>query len=505
MGRKYTDNNGFLHLEETPVSRVQIAPYLGKQIDAAGKLKDDDGNRLLEPNKIYYVYRSAEELFNPETMKSFEGMPFRVGHQMLGKGTKKKDGTEAKVDNTPIDGTFLNVHRSKERPDYLVADIIVYTDRAKNAIANGTKELSLGYRCAYLQDDGEYKGTPYQFRQTNIKANHLALVPHGRAGSSVCVQDEAIVDDDGLVVTCDSLPEEIQIMEENEKKAKDKLAALLKGSEENVQDCLDYCDLTEEQKKAIKDMKSKKTDEAPAEDTACKGCGKDEMPAPTPPPAVEEKKDENAEKPEGETAAAPASEEAPAPAPAEAAAPAEKTEPAAEAAPVEEKKPEETEAEDKAPCPNCKSPKAADAKDEVKEEPKEEAPVVEKVEEKATFTQDELDAACKKAAKEARKDALRAKALAEAVGEDADVDETEAQVARKACKKIKGLEQYAEDSRPDGEVLAAIRGHLAKQVQEDEDKPKSKKKILTVAQDEAIAKTPTAFSAVDLNKYLGAH
>lgn len=464
MGKKYKDRNGFLHLEEVPISRVQIAPYLGKQIDAKGVLG-------LEKNKIYFVYRPAKELFNEETMKSFEGMPFRVGHQMLGKGTKKKDGSEAKVDNTPIDGTFMHIHRSEDRPDYLMADIVIYTERALNAIANGTKELSLGYRCYYEKKDGEYQGEHYDFVQTNIVANHLALVPHGRAGSSVCVEDEAITTDEGLVVTCDSLPEEIQIMEENEKKAKDKLKELLKGSDENVQDCLDYCDLTPEQKAAVKAMKSGKKDgaeETPAEDKACKGCGKDEMPAPeAPAPAAEEEK----------------KEDAPAPVPE-----AEKPEEAPAAKP-EEEKPAET------PAP---APAAA-------EEPKEEKP------EPKTFTQDELDAEVAKARKAGRADGLRAKALAEAVGEDCG-DCTEAEVARKACKKIKGLERYAEDGVSDERVIDAIRGYLARQCEDDEkaekaetkDAPKGKKTLMTVAQDEAIAKTPASFSAAKLNTYLGA-
>lgn len=503
MGKKYKDRNGFLHLEGTPISRVQIAPYTGKQIDVSGEAG-------LEPKKIYYVYRSAKELFNKETMKSFDGMPFKVGHQMLGKG----QGNVKSVDSTPIDGCFMNVRRSEDRPDYLIADIVIYTDRALRAIANGTKELSLGYRCAYVPHEGVYEGQEYQFLQTNITANHLALVPHGRAGSTVCVQDEAIIADDGLIVTCDSLPEEIQVMEKDEKKAKDKLIGLLKGSEENVQDCLDYCDLTEEQKKAVKAMKNgKSAEDVPAEDKACcdgkKGCAKDEMPAPPPPPPAEEEKEEGG-KEGGEEA--PAKEE-----PAEETPAAEKTEEGKkEEAPAEEKPAEEkptitltpAEGDDKGegetkPAeekPAEETP--ATDEDVVKTEEKPSEEVVEKVAEKI-YTQDEMEAAIAKAKKEGRRDGLRAKALAEAVGEDCG-DDTEAEVARKACKKIKGLERYAEDSASDSEVLAAIRGHLATKVAEDE-APVSKKTLLTMAQDEAIAKTPRTFSAVNLNKYLGAH
>lgn len=486
---KYFDKNGFLHLPGTPISRVQIAPYLGKQIDAKGVM---DLDPPLLPKDIYPVYRSAKALFNKDTMESFNGMPFRVGHQMLGKGA----GKIKSVDDSPADGCFFNVRRDEDRPDYLVADIVIYTEKAVNAIANGTKELSLGYRCRYVPVDSypkpEYhEGHPYLFRQENIIANHLALVPHGRAGSSVCVQDEAIAVEDELVVTCDSLPEEIQIMEKDEKKAQQKLVELLNGSEEDIQNCLDYCDFTEAQKAKIKEMKSGK-EEAPAEaeDKACKcktaDCGDQKPPVP---PPVKEAEEEGAKEDVKEEA----KEETPAPAdPA----------PAAEPSKEEAEKPAEA-----APAPAQDCGEAEDAKP------------------KCCFTQDEFDKACDAARKEGfseglkkgRQEGQRAQFLAEAVGEDA-TDKSEGDVARAACKKIKGLE-FAQDASDDV-AIAAIRGHLetlkrAKEETKEEPKPApkaepkpapakpSRKTFLSVpTQDEAIAKTHVSFQSDKFTTFL---
>ena len=53
-----------------------------------------------------------------------------------------------------------------------------------------------------------------------------------------------------------------------------------------------------------------------------------------------------------------------------------------------------------------------------------------------------------------------------------------------------------------------MRGHLANQVAQDEaleEERKAKKTLLTVAQDEAIAKTPSSFSAAKLNEFLAQH
>lgn len=531
--KKYRDMNGFLHLEGTPISRVQVAPYRGNQIDSKGKMDIDP---KLKPDELYGVFRPPEELFDEETMKSFDGMPFRVGHQMLGKKDSGANAMLKGVDSNPVDGCIFNVRRDEDRPDYLIADIVIYTEKALRAIANGTKELSLGYRCFYVPVDSYpepeyYQGQPYFFRQQGITANHLALVPHGRAGSSVCVQDEAPVTVDGLVITCDSLPEEIQLMEDNEKKAKDKLRELLNGSEEAIQDCLDYCDLTKEQKEKIKEFKKDgttdvevKKEEAVAATDACPHCeGKKESTKdaepPVPPPAkegvkpVEEVDPKKEKKEEAPAAPAPA---APAPAPAAPAegapAPAapEKKEEAAPATPATDSAPEKKETQDcggktytqdefDEGCKKAKEAGVAEFKETLKDK---------------IYTQDECDEACKKAKEEGRKEGriagIRAVRLADAVGEDA-ADKSEGDIARAACKKIKGLE-FAADAADDV-AIAAVKAHLASKTgkepegeEKKEAKPAPKKTLLSVdTQDEAIAKTHGSFNTGRFQQFLASN
>lgn len=501
--KKYRDINGFLHLKGTPISRVQVAPYLGKQIDSRGIL---DLDPKLQPNELYGVFRSPTELFKESTMRSFDGMPFRVGHQMLGKKDKKINKGLESVDANPVDGCFFNVRRSEDDPDYLIADIVIYTDKALRALANGTKELSLGYRCAYVPVDSYpepeyYKGQPYLFKQQDITANHLALVPHGRAGSSVCVQDEAVEVVDGLVITCDSLPEEIQIMEENEKKAQEKLANLLRGSEEDIQNVLDYCDFTDEQKAKIKEMKKsgtsaeveEKTDtetEVAEDSKACKKCDcTDESTPPTPPEIAKE--DGVEKKGEGETIEAKAEETVEAKV---------DTEPTKEEKPAEGEVVEPAKQEEK-PVETVETAEKVETT-EVTPTDGEGAVEVKAEETVKTYTQDELDEACKKARAEGRKEGVRACRLADAVGEDA-ADKSEADVARAACKKIKGLE-FAADAADDV-AIAAIRSHLATKGDEEKaKKPTKKSTLLSVpTQDEAIiAKTQVSFNSGKFTQFL---
>lgn len=168
---KTVDNNGFWLIENNPVSKEGVFPYLGKTISAT-----------LEPDKLYNVYRSFDELSKPETLKSFDGIPFIENHEMIGDGFTSAD------ERVP-QGVLMNV-----RPDgrTLVGDLKIFSDALKTSIENGKKELSLGYRCNYRIQPGEWNGIKYDVIQTDLRGNHIALVDKGRMGSAVRVYDWAM-------------------------------------------------------------------------------------------------------------------------------------------------------------------------------------------------------------------------------------------------------------------------------------------------------------------------
>lgn len=66
---------------------------------------------------------------------------------------------------------------------YILANFLITdADGVREVIENNKKELSLGYTVDLVPEEGEYFGEPYDFRQTNIKYNHLSLVAAARAG-----------------------------------------------------------------------------------------------------------------------------------------------------------------------------------------------------------------------------------------------------------------------------------------------------------------------------------
>lgn len=182
---KQIDLNGYWLIEDNPVSKEGVFPYLGKQISPE-----------LEPEKIYMVYRPASELENPDTVESFNAVPFIDEHEMLGEGFTK-------YDDRPAGGVLYNV---KADNGILLGDFKIYSESLKDEIANGKKELSLGYLCDYELSRGIWNGQRYDAIQKNIRGNHVALVNKGRMGADVRVYDKAITMDE-MPCNCDHIKE----------------------------------------------------------------------------------------------------------------------------------------------------------------------------------------------------------------------------------------------------------------------------------------------------------
>lgn len=167
---KIIDKNGYWKYPNTKISREGVFPYAGWQIDDS-----------LPPDQIFMVYRPYEEISKQETVDSFNGVPFIEDHEMIGSGFTP-------VDERPAAGTLYN---TRPQPNDLFGDIVVYSEKVKDSISAGKKELSLGYFCSYVLEKGVFDGQPYDYKQINLLGNHIALVDKGRMGSSVRVQDSA--------------------------------------------------------------------------------------------------------------------------------------------------------------------------------------------------------------------------------------------------------------------------------------------------------------------------
>lgn len=163
------DWNGFMEVKDNPISKIGVYPYLGSEIPGAE-----------DPDKIYHVYRPAEELSSVAAIDSFKNKPLIDNHEIIGihgmpaerKGIQGNIGEKVYFDSP-----------------YLRGNIVIHSTAAQSLINNGKTELSPCYGCDWVKESGVFEGKEYQYVQRNLRAQHLALVEEGRTGPDVAVQD----------------------------------------------------------------------------------------------------------------------------------------------------------------------------------------------------------------------------------------------------------------------------------------------------------------------------
>jgi len=167
LGRNQTVTpEGFLVCTDVPIARLGTMLYSPDELPLA---PGNDG--------LLRIDRGEDELFNPETIASFEGKAVTEDHPP--------------EDVTPDNwrdyarGTVLNVRRgANPLDDLLIADLLI-TDRSMiEAVRDGKREISCGYDADYEQTE------PGRGVQRNIIANHVALVAMGRCGSRCAIGDQ---------------------------------------------------------------------------------------------------------------------------------------------------------------------------------------------------------------------------------------------------------------------------------------------------------------------------
>jgi uncharacterized protein len=173
--RFYTTESLSTHQELTPegyllCKDVAIA-RAGPHLYAAGEVP------VTAKDGIIRIERSAEDLFSPTAIASFEGKPITLDHPAEDVGPHNW--------NDLAKGTMHNVRRgSNADNDLLLADFLI-TDAEAIAIVQQKRltEVSLGY-------DADYEELqPGLGRQLNFIGNHGALVERGRCGSRCAIGD----------------------------------------------------------------------------------------------------------------------------------------------------------------------------------------------------------------------------------------------------------------------------------------------------------------------------
>ena len=164
--------SGTLLCRDAPIARIGTQRYHVTELPAAADSVMADENGMIE------VDRPASEVFSPRSVASFEAAPVTLGHpdDMVGPG----NWADLAV------GHVMNVRRDG---DLLVGDLLIHDQRGIQAVRSlGWRALSAGYDARY-QPTGDGG-----LRQTDVVANHLALLPpdqEARCGPVCSIGDAA--------------------------------------------------------------------------------------------------------------------------------------------------------------------------------------------------------------------------------------------------------------------------------------------------------------------------
>lgn len=186
--------DGYL-VAEARVARTGIQVYTGREVDP-------DNTHGLRDRSTVKVYRPESEVFHADSLASYAHKPVTINHPADGVNAKnwRKHGVGAIGDDVIRDGEFVRV------------PLIIMDEAAIATVESGQRELSMGYMTVLKFDAGKTPdGEDYDVMQTQLRMNHVAVVPRARGGADLKL-DEGIKPMTTRVITVDGLPVELSDM-----------------------------------------------------------------------------------------------------------------------------------------------------------------------------------------------------------------------------------------------------------------------------------------------------
>ena len=165
--RVYTDN-GFLRVTGK-AARTGVYQYLASELGLTDRA----------PNTIVNVYRPADEVFNADSLATYSNVDVTNDHP------------SAMVDAKTYKSTSVgHVIGATQNGDFVDVELIIKDAQAISDVESGKSQLSPGYTAVYVAELGTTDtGESYEFKQTGIDVNHVAIVKRGRGGAQVRIDD----------------------------------------------------------------------------------------------------------------------------------------------------------------------------------------------------------------------------------------------------------------------------------------------------------------------------
>lgn len=180
--REYT-SEGYLRVPGR-VAKTGTQQYLRRELGLDG-----------DPNAVVTVYRPPEEVFNADSLATYNATDITVHHP--------KSLVDSKTFKDATAGVVSSIGR--QDGDFVVCDLIIKDAEAIKRVESGLAELSAGYTAEYHNEPGvTADGVHYDYVQRDIRINHVALVPAARAGRQARIFDTNPEGKTMMKVTLDS-------------------------------------------------------------------------------------------------------------------------------------------------------------------------------------------------------------------------------------------------------------------------------------------------------------
>lgn len=167
---RHYDDNGFLIVDSTVITKAAVNPYYGKEIP-------DYESLGLDPEKIYNMLRDPAEL--EKGMHTLGEKQLLIKHIFVSADEPQKESIAGTI------GSNLEMVGNDVK-----GSLTVWDKEAINLIESGKlAELSASYFYDPVMKSGTFNGQAYDGIMTNIRGNHVALVERGRIGRDALVAD----------------------------------------------------------------------------------------------------------------------------------------------------------------------------------------------------------------------------------------------------------------------------------------------------------------------------
>ena len=139
-------------------------------------------NYMTKDGTVRRELRLPEHVFDPKSMETLASKPVTDEHppelltaETAARHTRGWTGERVRRDGDKLAATAT----------------IIDAQLAGKVIRGEAVQVSCGYACDLVVQSGEWRGEEYDAIQTNIKYNHLAVVPRGRAGPEVKLRTDS--------------------------------------------------------------------------------------------------------------------------------------------------------------------------------------------------------------------------------------------------------------------------------------------------------------------------